>query len=100
MDYEDWPIVISFTGALLLGIIIGATLMYRAKLPEPTVPDKNKMVERFDKLEERITQMASSRCMTVSTPVLNIQIYEVPNLGKVKVPSPGKVEVENGKPSN
>jgi len=100
---DDWLIALILAGILSVGVVIGATVMYHSKVPEAppvAIPDKNKMVERFDKLEERITQMAAARCMTVNTPILNVTVYDVPNLGKVKVPSPG-VKVENEtKPSN
>jgi hypothetical protein len=35
-------------------------------------------------LEDRCSQLAAARCMNVTTPVLNVNVYDAPSLGRSK----------------
>lgn len=48
------------------------------------------VVKRLDDLNERVTQLAASRCMTVNTPVLNVSVYDAGNVGTAKMPKEKK----------
>jgi hypothetical protein len=73
------PIAAVLTFTFLVGVVAG-----RYTSPSPFATTKTPECATHGDvgaLREQLTQMASNRCMTVSTPVLNIQVYETPNVG-------------------
>jgi hypothetical protein len=53
--------------------------------PDPIAVAIADLVTRVHALDEKVTQLAASRCMTVNTPVLNVAVYDTPNLGVQKM---------------
>jgi hypothetical protein len=69
---------------LVLGVILTRTLEPIFDPPKPTVilPKTDAVLARqLADLQEQVTKMAASRCMSVNTPVLNVNVYDTPNLG-------------------
>ncbi len=53
------------------------------------------MMEQLARIDENIVQLAAQRCMTVQTPVMNIDVYNMPALGVKPV---GKPKIGNRPP--
>lgn len=48
------------------------------------------MVAKMDEVQEQIIGIAAQKCFTVNTPVMNIDVFSVPNVGVHRVPKPKK----------
>jgi hypothetical protein len=68
----------------LTGILVGVAFTRPVPRTDHVVALAD-VTKRLDDLNERITQLAASRCMTVNTPVLNVSVYDAGNLGTAKV---------------
>lgn len=60
------------------------------------------LVATVQNLDEKVTQTAAQRCMTIQTPVLNIDVWSAPsNVGVKPVPAPpgfGKLSAPKKEP--
>lgn len=82
--------------AVILLLVVGIAVFgggfvagrYTAHAEPEKAPQTLGYESRFDALDERLNALAASRCMTVNTPVLNVSVYETPDLGKQKVRKP------------
>jgi hypothetical protein len=63
---------------------------WKPTLVPPKPVDLAPLQVELHELREAVTAQASARCMTVNTPILNITVYDVPNLGKQKMPPTSK----------
>lgn len=82
-----WAYILVF----LAGMVCGAYVQDRMTRvrAEKTIMNID-FTTQLDRINEGIVQLASSRCMSVNTPVLNVNVYDTPNLGVKKVPPPSR----------
>jgi hypothetical protein len=73
-------------GLFLGGFTVGMVHDYREwkALKPPVAPSLSAHIEAIDR---KVTALATERCMTVNTPVLNVSVYPVENVGTHRVPT-------------
>lgn len=81
------PIMTVLTGTFLTGVVAGR---YTAPSSFATTKTTD-CATTVDvvALRDQVVRMASERCMSVNTPVLNVNVYDSPNLGTKKVAKAG-----------
>jgi hypothetical protein len=62
----------------IFGFIIGCLTVFVLHRPPDLAP-------QLRAVEEKCAQLAETRCMNVTTPVLNVTVYDTPNIGRAKV---------------
>lgn len=77
------PIAVVLTGTFTVGVVAGR---YSAPSPKNTTNDAVRaMTASVVALEQRVEAMNSSRCLNITTAKLDIGVFPVENLGRVKV---------------
>jgi hypothetical protein len=75
---------------LIWGLVIGAFVGFcsgvtvYSSIVRPPDPIVN-LRPALDAVGEKCEKIAAERCMNITTPVVNVNVYDTPNLGRVKL---------------
>jgi hypothetical protein len=79
---------------LFKGFILGVAatgLAVYLLIPSPkkqAAIDIKPFMAEIQGLREQVIQMASTRCMSITTPLMQMSVYNVENIGKIPLPPP------------